>query len=127
MSISGMDYIKDHLEEDTSHQSPTNGSSASDDEDLFASIKTPDCQENIKQLEGYLASKVDHKEILKSYPVVCKLSLKLNTTLPASAACWRLFSTAGLIFSPRRARLDTKNLENQLLLKRNKKYFGFGI
>ena len=121
MSISGMDYIKDHLEEDTSHQSPANGSSTSDDD----SMKTPDGQENIKQLEGYLASKVDHKEILKSYPVVCKLSLKLNTTLPASAACWRLFSTAGLIFSPRRARLDAKNLENQLL-KRNKKYFSFG-
>ena len=116
-----MDYIKDHLEEDTSHQLPANGSSTSDDD----SMKTPDGQENIKQLEGYLASKVDHKEILKSYPVVCKLSLKLNTTLPASAACERLFSTAGLIFSPRRARLDAKNLENQLL-KRNKKYFSFG-
>ncbi|XP_042563250.1 GTPase IMAP family member 7-like, partial [Clupea harengus] len=52
-----MDYIKDHLEEDTSHQSPANGSSASDD----ASMKTPDGQENIKQLEGYLASKPVNK------------------------------------------------------------------
>lgn len=122
MSISGMDYIKDHLEEESSHQSPATGSSASDDDDFFASIKKPAGQECVKQLEGYLASKVDRKDILKSYPAVCKLSLKLNTTLPASAACERLFSTAGLIFSPRRARLDAKNFENQLLLKRNRKY-----
>ncbi|KAI2645638.1 Zinc finger BED domain-containing protein 4 [Labeo rohita] len=80
---------------------------------------------NVKQLEGYLASKVDNKEILQSYPAVCKLSLKINTALPASAACERLFSTAGLIFSPRRARLDARNFENQLLLKLNKKYFSF--
>lgn len=123
MSISGLDYIKDHLEEDSSHQSPANGSSASDDEDFFASMKTSNGQDSVKQLDGYLASKVDHKDILKSYPAVCKLSLKLNTSLPASAACERLFSTAGLIFTPRRARLDAKNFENQLLLKRNKKYF----
>lgn len=122
MSISGMDYIKDHLEEVSSHQSPATGSSASDDDDFFASIKKPAGQECVKQLEGYLASKVDCKDILKSYPAVCKLSLKLNTTLPASAACERHFSTAGLIFSPRRARLDAKNFENQLLLKRNRKY-----
>ncbi|KAL2079874.1 hypothetical protein ACEWY4_023667 [Coilia grayii] len=122
----GMDYTWDHLEEDTSHQSPANGSSASDDEHLFASMKKPDGQEKMTQLEGYLASKVDHKDILKSYPAVCKLSLKLNTTLPASAACERLFSMAGLIFSPWRARLDAKNVENQLLLKRNKKYFSLG-
>lgn len=126
MSISGLDYIKDHLEEDSKHQSPSNGSSTSDDEDFFASMKTSDGQDSIKQLDGYLASKVDHKDILKSYPAVCKLSLKLNTSLPASAACERLFSTAGLIFSPWRARLDAKKFENQLLLKRNKKYFTFG-
>ncbi|XP_076856000.1 uncharacterized protein LOC143510490 [Brachyhypopomus gauderio] len=118
----GMDYIKGHLEEDSAHLSPANGSSESDDEDFFASFKKSAGQEGVKQLEGYLASKIDHKDVLKSYPAVCKLSLKLNTALPASAACERLFSTAGLIFSPRRARLDAKNFENQLLLKRNRKF-----
>ena len=119
MSISGMDYIKAHLEEETAHLSPANGSSESDEEDFFASFKKSAGQgEGGKQLEGYLASKIDHKDVLKSYPAVCKLSLKLNTALPASAACERLFSTAGLIFSPRRARL----FENQLLLKKNIKY-----
>ena len=105
-----------------SHQSPANGSSASDEDDLFSSMKTTHGQETVKQLEGYLASKVDNKEILKSYPSVCKLSLKINTALPASAACERLFSTAGLIFNQRRARLDARNFESQLLLQL-KQYF----
>ena len=66
-------------------------------------------QEGIKQLDGYLACKVDDKEILKSFPAIWKLSLKVNTAFPASAACERLFSTAGLFFSPRRARMDFEN------------------
>lgn len=125
--ILGLDYIKDHLEEECSHQSPTNGTSASDDnvDDYFSSMKTTHGLESAKQLEGYLASKIDKKEILQSYPAVCKLSLKINAALPASAACEHLFSTAGLIFRPRRARLDARNVENQLLLKLNKKYFSF--
>ena len=62
-------------------------------------------------------------ELLKSFPAVCKLSLKLNTALPASAACERLFSVAGLIFRPRRACIGSKNFENQLLLRLNKAYW----
>ncbi|CAL8311145.1 unnamed protein product [Gadus morhua 'NCC'] len=34
-----MDYIKAHLEEETAHLSPANGSSESDEEDFFASFK----------------------------------------------------------------------------------------
>nr|XP_020481133.1 uncharacterized protein LOC109974981 isoform X2 [Monopterus albus] len=39
--------------------------------------------------------------------------------LPASAACERLFSSAGLLFTAKRARISS-DLENQLLLKLNK-------
>ncbi|KAI7789262.1 transposase [Triplophysa rosa] len=121
----GLDYIKDHLVEETLNQLPFDGSSASEEEDFFASIMSTHGAEGIKQFDGYLACKDDHKDILKSFPSVCRLSLKVNTALPASAACERLFSTAGLIFSPRRARIDSKNFENQLLLKLNKKYCHF--
>jgi len=62
-------------------------------------------------------------DVLKSFPAVCNLSLKLNTPLPASAACERLFSTAGLILRPKRARLDSKNFKNQLLLRLNKRFW----
>jgi len=69
----------------------------------------------------------------KTFPSVCKVSIKLNTPLPlsiklttplpASAACDRLFSLAGLLFSPRRARMDSSYFENQLLLKLNRSFY----
>lgn len=105
MSISGLHYIKDHLEEETSNETPVDGSSASEEEDFFASMKPTHGQEGIKLLDGYLACKADDKEILKSFPTVCKLSLKVNTALPASAACVCLFS-------PRR--MDSKNFSSFL-------------
>ena len=78
-----------------------------------------------QQLDAYMASKDTSMDNLKPFPAVAKLSLKLNTALPASAACERLFSAAGLIFSPKRGRLHSRNLENQLLLKLNKDIFQF--
>ncbi len=119
----GFDYIKSHLKEqfvvkegDTSH-------SSEEEEDFFSAIKQSSSQENTKQLETYLGCPGDTMEVLKSFPAVCHLSLRLNTALPASAACERLFSTAGLIFTPKRACVDSKNFENQLLLKLNKGFW----
>ncbi|CAM4606444.1 unnamed protein product [Leuciscus chuanchicus] len=68
----GLDYIKDHLEEETLNQPPADGSSGSEEEDFFASMKPTHGQEGIKQLDGYLACKADDKDILKSFPSVCK-------------------------------------------------------
>lgn len=96
--------------------------SSEEDEDFFSTIKHGNVNENTKQLESYLACQADTMDVLKTFPAVCHLSLKLNTPLPASAACERLFSTAGLIFRPKRARLGSKNFENQLLLKLNKRF-----
>ena len=98
-------------------------SQSSDEEDFFCTIKKGKAHENTKQLESYLANPDDAMDVLKSYPAVCHLSLKLNTPLPASAACERLFSTAGLILRPKRARIGSKNFENQLLLKLNKTFW----
>ncbi|KAK6317187.1 hypothetical protein J4Q44_G00125870 [Coregonus suidteri] len=88
----GMDYIKDHLEEPLLQLS--DGTSSSDEEDFFSAMKTSQAQESSKQLDRYLACSADHMELLKSFPAVCKLSLRLNTPLPSSAACERLFSIA---------------------------------
>ncbi|XP_019911633.1 uncharacterized protein LOC109616853 [Esox lucius] len=120
----GLDYIKSHLKEqvvvmtegcDTYH--------SSEEEDFFSAIKQSIPQENTRQLETYLGCPGDTTDVLKSFPAVCRLSLTLNTALPASAACERLFSTAGLIFTPKRAHVDSKNFENQLLLKLNKGFW----
>ncbi|XP_032413098.1 uncharacterized protein LOC116716288 [Xiphophorus hellerii] len=116
----GLDYIKTNLDQEPV-QLVRNNSSSSDEEDYFRVIKS-NIQETTRQLDAYLASTSDTMDILKSVPAVFNLSLKVNTPLPASAACERLFSIAGQIFSPKRARLDSKNFENQLLLKLNKKF-----
>ena len=98
-----------------------------DEEDFFSSMKHAHSQETstTKQLDTYLACTAGGMDIFQSCPAVAKLSLKLNTALPASAACERLFSAAGLLFSPRRGRIHSQNLENQLLLKLNKDFFKF--
>jgi len=88
---------------------------------FFSSIKTAPST-RASDLDGYLACASEEMELLHSFPLVKKLSLKLNTPLPASAACERLFSCAGQLFTPRRARLDSTNFENQLIVKLNNKF-----
>ncbi|KAM8721904.1 uncharacterized protein AB9X84_004672 isoform 2-T3 [Acanthopagrus schlegelii] len=116
----GVDYIREHLEAPPL-QSDGGNPSSSDEEDFFSSLQSPHTDSS-KELEGYLAFSSDRMESLKSFPALCKLSLKLNTPLPASAACERLFSIAGLVFSPRRVTLSSRHFENQLLLRLNKKF-----
>ncbi|KAL1248758.1 hypothetical protein QQF64_032974 [Cirrhinus molitorella] len=118
----GLDYIRSHLDcQAESHISE--GSQSSEEEDFFCSLKKTSHLETTQQLDAYLGCPGDTVEVLKSFPAVCKLSLKLNTALPASAACERLFSVAGLIFRPRRACISSNNFENQLLLRLNKAYW----
>ncbi|XP_051800990.1 uncharacterized protein LOC127537594 isoform X1 [Acanthochromis polyacanthus] len=119
----GMDYIKQHIEQ--SSPSEQSRASSSDDEDFFSPLQSSHSQDSSKQLDAYLTCSADHMTVLKSYPAVCALSVKLNTPLPASAACERLFSIAGLVFAPRRARLNSKNFENQLLLRMNRKFLNW--
>ncbi|XP_060782746.1 uncharacterized protein LOC132889959 [Neoarius graeffei] len=118
----GLDYIKSHLKDQT-EEDQVESSPSSSEEDFFSSIKQASSQENAKQLETYLGSPGDTMDALKSFPAICTLSLRLNTALPASAACDRLFSVAGLIFRPKRARIDHKNFENQLLLRLNRAFW----
>lgn len=117
----GMDYIKTHMEEEPALSSP-GSHSGSEEEDFFGLMKG-NVHETTKQLDAYLANTSTSMDILKSVPTVFNLSLKLNTPLPASAACERMFSTAGHIFSAKRGRLGSKSFENQILLKLNKNYW----
>lgn len=119
-----MDFIKQHIKEPSLQLGDATRSSLSSD-DFFFALQLSQAQDDYKQLDRYLAYSADHMDLLKSFPAVCKLSVKLNKPLPASAACERLFSIAGLVFSPRRARPNSRNFEKQLLLKMNSKFISF--
>ena len=96
------------------------GQHSSDEDDLFSSMKSRR-SEGTGELEGYLACVSVNMDLLNAFQNIKKLSLKLNTGLPASAACERL-SCAGLLFNAKLARMNSTHLENQLLLKLNKKF-----
>ncbi len=65
----------------------------------------------------------DLSSTLKQYPAVENLFRLTNTATPSSAPVERVFSSAGLIFLPRRNRLSDKKFENLLFLKKNSTFF----
>ncbi|KAL7838645.1 hypothetical protein AOLI_G00270490 [Acnodon oligacanthus] len=84
----GLDYIRNHLEENLDKDVLAN-SSHSDEEDFFAAMKSENLQ--AEELERYVScSSVGGLAILHSFPQIKKLSIKVNTSLPGSAACERL-------------------------------------
>src|SRR4029434_6389020 len=97
------------------------GQHSSDEDDLFSSMKSRR-SEGTGELEGYLDCLSVNMDLLNAFQNIKKLSPTLNTGLRASAACDRLFSCAGLLFNAKRARMNSTHLENQLLLKLNKKF-----
>ncbi|XP_049452281.1 uncharacterized protein LOC125900979 [Epinephelus fuscoguttatus] len=116
----GLAYVKHHIEHMTEDKMEHVGHS-SDEDDFFSSLKSRKSK-GTSELDGFIACVSDKMDLLNSFPLIRKLSLKLNTGLPASAACERLFSCAGLLFTANRARMNSTNFENQLLLKLNSKF-----
>jgi len=56
---------------------------------------------------------------LKIFSSVAHVFARYNTPIPSSAPVERLFSSAGLIVTPRRNRLTDSNFEKLLMLKLN--------
>ncbi|KAI2645468.1 Zinc finger BED domain-containing protein 4 [Labeo rohita] len=116
----GLVYVRQHLDQMAEAAVEQAGQHSSDEEDFFSSMKSRRSQ-GTGELDGYLACVSNKMDLLNSFPHIKNLSVKLNTGLPASAACERLFSSAGLLFTAKRARMNSANFENQLLLKLNRK------
>ena len=70
-------------------------------------------------MSGYLSGSTSSVTELKSHPIIKSVFLKLNTALPASAACERMFSVAGRIFAPCHTSMSDEHFEQQLLLRLN--------
>lgn len=71
-------------------------------------------------INSYLMSGDQMINSLKSFPLLINLFKKYNTSIPSSAPCERLFSTAKHILTPYRCRITDENFECRLLLKTNK-------
>ena len=83
---------------------------------FFASLESG--KSLVGELERYLLCLSSAgMDLLHNFPHIKKLSIKMNTGLPASATCERLFSHAGLLFTAKRSQLHCRNFESQLLLK----------
>ncbi|KAA8582580.1 hypothetical protein FQN60_006251 [Etheostoma spectabile] len=79
-----LDYIRSHLDADLDDVTSTN-SSLSDEDDFFASMELGKSQ--VGKLERYLSClSPAGMDLLHTFPHIKKLSLKVNTGLPASAA-----------------------------------------
>lgn len=93
-----MDYILHHLDSSKCTHPNEAQLDVSDEDYFFLPLRlVPSPTES--ELDGYLACASEEMGLLYSFPLVKKLSLKLNTPLPASAACEHLFSCAGQLFT----------------------------
>ena len=96
------------------NQDAEESTSDDDDNEFFKSAS---------EFELFLDSPTDKIAIYSRFPKLQQLFIELNTPLPASAACERLFSCAGLIFRPHRCSVKDGNFENSLLVKLNKEHY----
>ena len=107
---------------DNENKSSEDSNDASEEDDFFSSMAKRPSTKVTSELDCYLGMTSEEDiSAFNSHSKLKKLFIKLNTPLPASAACERLFNTAGLIFSPKRANIGSSSFENQLLLKLNAK------
>src|SRR4029434_175065 len=89
------------------------GQHSSDEDDLFSSMSRKSRRsEGTCELEWYLACVSVNMGLRNAFQNIKNLSLNLNTGLPASAACERLFSCAGLLFNAKLAQMNSTHLEN---------------
>ena len=72
---------------------------------------------NESELHRYLNDKCKDISMLSKYPSIRSIFVRYNTALPSSGPVKRLFSTAALVFTARRARLSDVLLQHLILLK----------
>lgn len=88
-------YIRQPVEEPSLQLGDANRSSSSEEDDFFSALQSSQAWGGTQQLDGYLMFR-PVQQITWIFLAVCKNSMKLNTSLPATAACKNLFSSTGL-------------------------------
>lgn len=117
----GLAYVRQHLDQMAETGVEQVRQHSSDEDDFFSSMNSRRSQGAV-ELDGYLACSSNKIDLLRAFPYIRKLFLKLNAGLPASAACERLFNCTGVLATAKRARMNATDFENQLLFKFNRKF-----
>ena len=71
----------------------------------------------LNELEQFQKSNGRNIQSIADYPSLASTFIKANSTLLRSAAVERLFSTAGIILSPRRCKMSDQLFDKIVFLK----------
>lgn len=98
--------------------------SASTSDDTFFTFteSATDSVDMSSQMDVYLADPSREISCLNSYPIIKKIFIDTNTSLPSSAPVERLFSLGGQVLTARRNRLTDDHFEMLLLLRANRDF-----
>ena len=95
-------------------------SPSDDDDDFFTFHQQVTIGNADSILNNFLGSStVTSVKELHLFPAIQQIFIELNTALPASTPCERLFSIAGRLFRPARCSMTDDHFEQQLLLTAN--------
>ena len=110
-------YLSSVLNERLKEQGKTQISQQSqpDHEELERYLSEPIARENEDPLDFWTTNQ-------NKYPHLAPVAFDMLVIPASSAPVERVFSTAGVITSRRRNRLQDKHLEREVLIKKNRKY-----
>lgn len=89
---------------------------------VFNNAKSSSDSTSHDEVRKYLEDSDNNLTSLKAFPIVKRLFMKYNTTLPSSAPVKRLFSHGGNLLTSSRNRMSDDHMEQVLLLCYNKEH-----
>uniref|UniRef100_A0A3P9CJ84 BED-type domain-containing protein n=1 Tax=Maylandia zebra TaxID=106582 RepID=A0A3P9CJ84_9CICH len=112
---------QDQLQPGTSATNTTQHAGSSKEDEFFSFEENEDIYATAEgEVAEYLKSGATGLDSLNHFPMIKKLSLKLNAATPSSAPVERLFSLGNLILTPKRNKLSDHKFEKLLLLRYNR-------
>jgi hypothetical protein len=124
----GLAFLENKIQQQQQLATNSDGSNSADEaasvselEDDFFTFRSTDSTNGTAEsiLSTYIGSNNSSFDELNGSLWLKNIFLELNTALPASAACERLFSVAGRVFMPNRTTMTDEHFEQQLLLRVN--------